>query len=64
MEFAFLSADWLGTPAWLWLAFLGAVVALLALDLGVLSRGAGEIPVSRSLWMSAFYTGIACAFGA
>ncbi len=64
MEFAFLSADWLGTPAWLWLAFLGAVAALLALDLGVLSRGAGEIPASRSLWMSAFYTGIACAFGA
>jgi len=64
VEFAFLFADWLGKPAWVWLAFLGAVAALLALDLGVLSRGSEEVPASRSLWMSAFYTGIACAFGA
>jgi tellurite resistance protein TerC len=63
VEFAFLFADWLGKPAWVWLGFLGVVIALLALDLGVLSRGAKEIPVSRSLWMSAFYTAVACAFG-
>lgn len=30
MEFAFLSAEWLGTPAWLWLAVLDAAAALLA----------------------------------
>ena len=35
MEFLF--ADWLGTPAWFWLSFLGLVIALTAFDLGVLA---------------------------
>ena len=34
-----LHADVLGRPAWLWLAFLAIVVALLAFDLGILHRG-------------------------
>jgi tellurite resistance protein TerC len=60
---AVLFADWLGKPAWMWLAFIGIVVALLVFDLGVLHRKAKEIPVSESLWMSAFYIAIAVAFG-
>jgi len=57
-------ADWLGKPVWMWLAFIGIVIGLLALDLGVLNRKAREIPVSESLWLSAFYIAIACTFGA
>ncbi|BDG72850.1 TerC family protein [Roseomonas fluvialis] len=60
---ALLFAEWLGKPAWMWLAFIGIVVVLLVFDLGVLNRQAREIPVSQSLWMSAFYIAIACAFG-
>jgi tellurite resistance protein TerC len=60
---AFLFAEWLGKPAWMWLAFIGIVIALLVFDLGVLHRKAKEIPVSESLIMSAFYIAIAVAFG-
>jgi tellurite resistance protein TerC len=60
---ALLFADWLGKPAWMWFAFIGIVVVLLVFDLGVLNRKAREIPVSQSLWMSAFYIGVAVVFG-
>ena len=33
---SFLESDFMGKPAWVWLAFVGIVVALLAFDLGVL----------------------------
>jgi tellurite resistance protein TerC len=46
---------WLGMPVWVWLAFIGAVVALLALDLGVLNREAKEISATKSLKLSALY---------
>ena len=55
--------DWLGTPLWLWAAFFTTVVALLALDLGVLHRKSREIGVRESLLMSALYIGVALAFG-
>ena len=55
---------WLGTPAWLWLGFLGIVVALLVLDLGVLHRKEREIGVRESLAMSAFYITMGLVFGA
>ena len=54
----------LGTPAWLWLAFLGVVTALLALDLGVLHRGERPVSPRQSLWLSAGYISIGLAFGA
>lgn len=60
---ALLFAEWLGKPAWMWFAFIGIVVVLLVFDLGVLNRKAREIPVSQSLWMSAFYIAVAVAFG-
>jgi len=59
----FLFADWLGTPAWFWLAFMGLVVALTAFDLGVLNREDREMGIGESLKLSAFYIGIALLFG-
>ena len=59
----FLLADWLGKPAWMWLAFMGVVVGLLALDLGVLHRGAKEIGVRESLLLSGMYIVVGVAFG-
>jgi tellurite resistance protein TerC len=55
-------ATFLGWPVWLWLAFMGAVVALLAFDLGVLHRDDHEIGVRESLLMSALYLSIGVAF--
>lgn len=43
MEFAFLFADWLGKPVWMWLGFISIVIALLVFDLGVLHRDNHEI---------------------
>jgi tellurite resistance protein TerC len=60
----FLAADFLGRPAWVWLAFIGIVIALLAFDLGVLHRDDHEIGVRESLLLSAGYVGVALAFGA
>ena len=59
-----LSAAWLGKPIWMWAAFLGLVVFLLAFDLGVLNKKDKELGVSESLWLSAFYIAIAMVFGA
>lgn len=58
-----LNLLWLGTPAWMWLAFLGLVAVLLALDLGVLNRGNQEIGVKKSLRLSAFYIALGLLFG-
>ncbi|MCB8818971.1 TerC family protein [Microvirga rosea] len=58
-----LLISWLGTPLWLWLAFLGIVVLLLVLDLGVLHRTNREIGVRESLLMSAFYIALGLLFG-
>jgi tellurite resistance protein TerC len=60
----FLQAPFLGQATWLWLLFMGIVVALLAFDLGVLHRDAREIEVAESLWLSAGYVGVAVLFGA
>jgi tellurite resistance protein TerC len=59
----FLFADWLGTPAWFWLAFLALVAALTAFDLGILHKEDREMGVSESLKLSAFYIGISLLFG-
>lgn len=61
---AYLAADFLGKPVWLWLSFMSLVVTLLAFDLGVLHRKQREIEVGESLALSAGYIAIACAFGA
>lgn len=56
--------DWLGTPAWFWLAFIGLVILLTAFDLGILHREDRELGIGESLKLSAFYIGIALLFGA
>ncbi|MGQ3356471.1 MAG: TerC family protein [Phreatobacter sp.] len=60
----FLFSVWLTKPVWMWLAFLGIVVVLLVLDLGVLHRGHREIETRESLLLSAFYISLGVAFGA
>ena len=59
----FLFTDWLGTPLWFWLAFLGIVVALTAFDLGFLHKEDKEMGIGESLKLSAFYISIALLFG-
>ena len=58
----FLFAEFLGKANWIWLSFIGAVVALLAFDLGVLNRKDHEIGVGESLKLSAFYIAIGLGF--
>ncbi len=58
-----LTLLFLGKPLWMWLVFLTLVVALLALDLGVLNRGDREIGARRSLTLSAMYIALGLGFG-
>ncbi len=53
-----------GHPLWAWAGFLGLVFALLAFDLGVLSKGRDVIPVKEALWRSFGFFIIAMLFGA
>jgi tellurite resistance protein TerC len=59
----FLMMDWLGTPVWFWIAFIGIVIALTAFDLGILHKEDREMGIGESLKLSAFYISIALAFG-
>jgi tellurite resistance protein TerC len=52
----------LGKPLWMWLLFIGVVVALLVLDLGVLNKEDREIGVAESLRLSAMYVTLGLAF--
>ena len=60
----YFTSDFLGTPAWVWLVFVGIVVSLLAFDLGVLHKDDREIGVQESLLLSAGYITVAVLFGA
>ncbi len=64
MDIGFLEIDFLGKPAWMWLAFFAIVVSLLALDLGVLHKKNREIEAKESLLLSVGYIGFGLAFGA
>jgi tellurite resistance protein TerC len=59
----FLFADWLGTPAWFWLAFLGLVIVLTAFDLGILHKEDKAMGIAESVKLTLFYITIALAFG-
>lgn len=59
-----LTSEFLGKSAWLWLAFLAIVGALLAFDLGILHKKDKELGVAESLKLSVFYIAVALAFGA
>lgn len=58
-----VTTQWLGKPLWMWLSFAALVLALLALDLGVLHKGHREIGVRESLVLSTFYIGLALLYG-
>lgn len=60
MELLFLT--FLGQPTWMWLLFIGLVITLLALDLGVLNKGDQEIGVAQSLKLSAMYIALGLGF--
>ena len=64
MDPALLAAEWLGKPLWMWLAFIGIVIALLSFDLGVLHKHSREIGIRESLVLSSLYIGLGLAFGA
>lgn len=49
---------------WLWVGFNLFVIALLALDLGVLHRGEKQITVRHALWLSLGYVVLAMMFAA
>ena len=59
----FLQSPFLGQATWLWLVFVGVVVALLAFDLGVLHRDDHEIGIRESMWLSGGYISAATLFG-
>lgn len=62
---AALYSDFLGTPAFFWLAFISIVIGLLVFDLGFLHRGQQkEIEAKESFLLYAGYMAIAFAFGA
>ncbi|MGJ3262834.1 MAG: TerC family protein [Salinarimonas sp.] len=63
MELSFLLAEFLGKPAWLWLAFIGVVGLILAFDLGVLHKKAHEIELRESILLSLFYIGLGLTYG-
>jgi tellurite resistance protein TerC len=63
MDFTFALSSFLGQPVWMWLVFLAIVAVLLAFDLGILHRGAREIGVRESLFLSAFYIVLGLGFG-
>ena len=59
----FLTADWLGTAVWFWLAFAAIVALLTVFDLGFLHREDREMGIRESLKLSAFYIAVALCFG-
>lgn len=67
MDFSFifdlLTRNILGEALWLWLSFLGIVIGLLALDLGIFNKKDHEIGIKESLRMSVFYISIGLLFG-
>ena len=52
-----------GAP-WMWLAFVAFVLAMLALDLGVMHRRSHVVHAREALAFSAVWVGLAVAFGA
>ena len=57
---ALLQMPLAGKEAWIWLVFIGVVITLLALDLGVLHKDEREIEVKESLLLSGASAGCEC----
>lgn len=65
MEFLteFLTTPFLGKAAWLWLLFIGIILTLLVLDLGVLNKKDHVIGPLESMKLAAIYISLGLAFG-
>ena len=59
----FFTTPLLGTATWLWLSFLGIVIALLVFDLGILHRDQHEIEMRESLLLYSGYFSVGVLFG-
>jgi tellurite resistance protein TerC len=59
----FLNTMWLGHEVWMWALFLGIVLVLMALDLGVMNKKNHAIGVKESLRTTAGYMVLASIFG-
>jgi tellurite resistance protein TerC len=59
----FLFAEFIGKPAWMWLAFIGVVLGLLWLDLGVLNKKDHVIGPKESFLQAGFYVTMGLLFG-
>ncbi len=60
----FLQTPFLGQATWLWLLFLGIVLTVLTLDLGVFNRKDHVIGPAESVKAAAAYVAIGLSFGA
>jgi tellurite resistance protein TerC len=60
---AFLNTPFLGKEAWLWLLFIGIVLTILVLDLGVFNKKDHVIGAGESLKMAGAYIALGLAFG-
>lgn len=64
LDLSFMLVHWMGSPLWMWAAFISLVATILTFDLGVLHKENREIGVKESLKLSALYISLGLAFGA
>jgi tellurite resistance protein TerC len=64
LDLSFMLVHWMGSPLWMWAAFITLVATILTFDLGVLHKENREIGVKESLKLSALYISLGLAFGA
>jgi len=63
LDLSFMLVHWMGSPLWMWAAFITLVATILTFDLGVLHKENREIGVKESLKLSALYISLGLAFG-
>jgi len=59
----FLNELWLGKPIWSWIMFHGIVIALMAIDLGMLHKKQKEVCFKESMVLCGFYALMATFYG-
>jgi tellurite resistance protein TerC len=63
LDLSFMLVHWMGSPLWMWAAFITLVATILTFDLGVLHKENREIGVKESLKLSALYISLGLGFG-
>ncbi|MDX2290455.1 MAG: TerC family protein [Hyphomicrobiaceae bacterium] len=64
MIISYLSATWLGMPAWAWLSFLLIVLTMLAIDLGIFHREAHTPSMTESVVIAGAAMSLGLSFSA